>query len=167
MTTCDPSGRWKFGLPASWFMPMLATITPAPVAMELAMSGALGSPLEAWMSVSASGSCSGLAGPAGVNGHDVFDWPPAVGFPALGVAVPAAGAPVRLWSSCVGSGESGTISATAGLLRNRLTSADETWAATASGATRDWTLVPPWAVMSEVTGVWLDRAAARRWLAWV
>src|ERR1700744_2980667 len=141
MTTCDPSGRWKFGLPASWFMPMLATITPAPVAMELAMSGALGSPLEAWMSVSASGSCSGLAGPAGLNGHDVFDWPVAVAFvavPAVAVALLASVAPVRLWSSWVGSGESGTISATAGLLRKRLTSADEMWGGTASGGTRGW-----------------------------
>src|ERR1700759_2029163 len=159
MTTCDPSGRWKFGLPASWFMPMLATITPAPVAMELAMSGAFGSPLEAWMSVSASGSCSGLDVPAGLNGQEVLDcpWVVAVAVAALAAVVvaaePTAVAPVRLWVWWAGGGPSGRISAPAGLLRNRLTSADETWAATASGATSDFTLVPPWAVMSEVTGV--------------
>ena len=43
-------------------MPSLATITPWPVAMEFASSGAFGLPFEAWMSATASGSCTGLDG---------------------------------------------------------------------------------------------------------
>src|SRR5262249_30281787 len=58
MTTCVPSGLVKFGFPASEFIDAMATIPPLRVAIEFAMSGELGSPVDAWMSVSASGSCT-------------------------------------------------------------------------------------------------------------
>ena len=62
MTTCEPSARCRSGSPARAFIPSLATITPWPVAMEFASSGAFGLPSEAWMSATASGSCTGLDG---------------------------------------------------------------------------------------------------------
>src|ERR1700753_1855855 len=58
MTTCVPSGLVKFGLPASEFIDAMATITPLPVAIEFAMSGEAGSPVDAWVWASASGSCT-------------------------------------------------------------------------------------------------------------
>src|SRR5580700_5500948 len=69
MITWVPLGRVKLGLPASWFIPSFAMITPLPVAIELAMPGARGLPSEAWTSATASGSCSGWEGPAGLKGQ--------------------------------------------------------------------------------------------------
>ncbi len=43
-------------------MPAIATITPVPVAIELAISGEFGLPVDAWMSASASGSCADWPG---------------------------------------------------------------------------------------------------------
>ena len=144
----------KFGLPASSFMPSLATTTPVPVAMELPMPGAAGLPSEARMSVSASGSWSGRAGPAGLNGQV---WAPVrrgtATFLTSRCGAGAAGA--------IATFGSGMIRATAGSRRSRPTSAADTVAATELGAA-SWSSPVPWlARMLDTMPAWSARAAAR------
>jgi hypothetical protein len=60
MITCCPSGRIKLGFPASELASTFPTMTPWPVAIEDASSGAFGLLDASWILVRASGSTSGL-----------------------------------------------------------------------------------------------------------
>ena len=62
MTTCWPLRRVKLGLPASSFMPSIATVTPDPSAIVSASSGPGPS---SFIDCSASGSTSGWPGSLG------------------------------------------------------------------------------------------------------
>src|ERR1700691_4502522 len=142
MTTGDPSGRKKLGLPASSLMPSFATTTPVPVAMELASSGAFGFPFEAWTSASASPSCRGLPGPAGLNGQVLGDgllW-----WATFAPAGTAGGVDAATWIC-----GSGMTSETAGLLRSAVTSEADSVAATELGSASCVTPVPPLDLMRD------------------
>ncbi len=137
-------------------MPEIATMTPLPVATEFAISGEAGSPVDAWMSATASGSCASPGWMTEDGGHCA---PVAAGAAALVCAAAAAGEPVF-----IDTGLSGTTFATDGRPRSRPTSADGTVAATALTLISCVILLPPCALIAAMIGAWSACDAATRCL---